>query len=679
MPDNRDNVTTKIIKAHLAGGELEAGKEIALRVDQTLLQDATGTMASLQFEELGMDRVAVPLAVQYVDHNMIQLDYKNPDDHRYLQAFAARYGIHYSRPGNGISHFIHIERFGKPGTVLIGADSHTTTSGALAMIAIGAGGLDVAVCMAGEPFEFQTPLVVGVELRGTLQPWVQAKDIILELLRRRGVRNGLGRIFEFYGEGVATLDVTQRATICNMIVEMGATTGLFPSDERTREWLQLQDRPGDWVELRADDGASYDEYEPMDLDKLEPLIAKPSSPGNVVPVREVAGTPTAQVCIGSSVNSGYADLAIAAAVLKGRTVAEDLVMTVTPGSRQILDTIAQTGVYRDLMISGARMLEPACGPCVGMGQAPPSGAVSVRTFNRNFPGRSGTTNDQVYLCSPATAAATALYGVITDPRDLGAEEPDFPPLVCDPTANDRQIIAPPPSEEAAKIVIPRGPNIKPPPAETPLPERLEGCVLIVVGDDISTGDLSPDGAEVMAFRSNVAAMSKFVFRRIDPHFAERASEWGGGFIVGGHNYGQGSSREHAALAPKQLGVRAVIAKSFARIHRRNLIAQGIPPLTFMDEADYERAHQGDTWELPDIREALLEGREEVEMRVAERGVACKLRGRFSQRERQVLLSGGLLAHVREGGHSLSADQAVSGAVDQGSPRTNPTPAQPPTT
>jgi aconitate hydratase len=668
-----DNVTTKIIKDHLVGGELAPGEEIALRVDQTLLQDATGTMASLQFEELGMQRVAVPLAVQYVDHNMIQLDFKNPDDHRFLQAFAAKYGIYYSRPGNGICHYVHIERFAKPGGVLIGADSHTTTSGALGMIAIGAGGLDTAACMAGKPFEFESPLVVGVELRGELQPWVQAKDIILELLRRRGVRNGLGRIFEFYGDGIECLDVTQRATICNMIVEMGSTTGLFPSDGRTREWLAFQQRPGDWIELVADEDATYDEHELIELDKLEPLIARPSSPANVVPVREVAGTPVAQVCVGSSVNSGYADLAIVAAVLRGAEIAPDLVMTVTPGSRQILDTIARTGVYRDLVLAGARMLEPACGPCVGMGQAPPSGSVSVRTFNRNFPGRSGTQNDQVYLCSPATAAATALRGVITDPRDLGPEEPTFPEALFNPAADDRQINPPPPPEVAASITIPRGPNIKPPPAETPLPESLSGCVLIVVGDDLPTGDLSPDGAEVMAFRSNVAAMAKFVFRRIDPHFAERAREWEGGFIVGGHNYGQGSSREHAALGPKYLGVKAVIAKSFARIHRRNLIGQGIPPLTFADEKDYERACQGDTWEIPGIRTALAEGRDEITVRNSERGEEFKLRTNFSPRERHVLISGGLLAHIREGGGPLSAEKATSAAVDQGSPQTNPVP------
>jgi len=673
-----NNVTMKIIKDHLVGGEPKPGQEIALRVDQTLLQDATGTMASLQFEELGMDRVAVPLAVQYVDHNMIQLDYKNPDDHRFLQAFDAKYGICFSRPGNGICHYVHIERFAKPGGVLIGADSHTTTSGALGMIAIGAGGLDVAICMAGQPFEFETPRVVGVELRGKLSPWVQAKDVILELLRRRGVRNGLGRIFEFYGEGVKTLGVAQRATICNMIVEMGATTGLFPSDERAREWLQEQKRVEDWKELKADDGAPYDEYELIELDKLEPLIAKPSSPGNVVPVREVAGTPVAQVCIGSSVNSGYDDLAIAAAILRDQAVASSLVMTVTPGSRQILDVIAQTGVYRDLVGAGARMLEPACGPCVGMGQAPPSGAVSVRTFNRNFPGRSGTQNDQVYLCSPTTAAATALRGVITDPRDLGSTEPTYTMPHFNPIVDDRQIIQPPSAEEAAKITIPRGPNIQAPPPQIPLPDSLIGRVLIVVGDDISTGDLSPDGAEVMAFRSNIAAMANFVFRRIDPEFASRAREWQGGFIIGGFNYGQGSSREHAALAPKQLGVRAVIAKSFARIHRRNLISQGIPPLTFINEKDYDLACQGDVWEIPDIRQALGDGKDTITIRIPERNQEFKARMNFSPRERRMLNNGGLLAHIRQGGKPLSAEKAVSAAVDQGSPVTNPVPQEEPT-
>ncbi len=670
-----DNITMKILKAHLVGGDTTSGTEMAVSIDQTLLQDATGTMASLQFEELDRERVGVPLAVQYVDHNMIQLDYKNPDDHLYLQAFDARYGIYYSRPGNGICHYVHVERFARPGQILIGADSHTTTSGALAMIAIGAGGLDVAVCMAGLPFEFETPRVVGVELRGELPPWVQAKDVILELLRRRGVRNGLGRIFEFYGEGVATLDVFERMTICNMIVEMGATTGLFPSDANTRQWCEQQQRLDDWHELLADPGATYDEYELIELDQLEPLIARPSSPANVVPVRAVAGTKVAQVCFGSSVNSGYADLALPATVLRGKTINRGLVVTLSPGSRQILDIITETGVLRDLIRSGVRILEPACGPCVGMGQAPPSGSVSVRTFNRNFPGRSGTQNDQVYLCSPATAVATALAGVITDPRELGRAEPAFPPPVFNPAADDSQIVPPLPPEEARAVEIARGPNIQAPPPQTPLPNDLSGRALIVVGDDISTGDLSPDGAEVMAFRSNISAMANYVFRRLDPGFASRAREWGGGFIVGGFNYGQGSSREHAALAPKHLGVRAVVAKTFARIHRRNLISQGLPPLTFANLDDYFLAREGDTWDIPNLAAQLAAGATEITVRIREQEREFIVKANFSPRERRMLKNGGMLAHIKAGGKMLSAEKANSAAVDQGSPVTNPVPSE----
>src|SRR3712207_4481448 len=496
-----ENLVTRILKDHLVSGSLEPGEEVGLRIDQTLLQDATGTMACLQFERMGVDRVKVDFAVQYVDHNVIQLDFKNPDDHRFLQAFAAKYGLYYSRPGNGICHYLHVERFARPGATLIGADSHTTSSGALGAIAIGAGGLDVALVMAGQPFETPAPKVVGVELTGDLSEWVTPKDVILELLRRRGVRGGLGRVFEFYGPGVASIDVTGRTTICNMIAELGATTGVFPSDERTREWLEAQRRPDDFVELSADEGAGYDEREHIELDRLEPLIAKPHSPGNVVPVAEVAGTRAAQVCIGSSVNSGFDDLAIAAAVLRDETVYPGLVMTVTPGSRQILDSIAQTGVYADLVRAGARMLEPVCGPCVGMGQAPPSDSVSVRTFNRNFPGRSGTQTDQVYLTSPTTATATALRGVITDPRELG-EYPDLPKAPANPAVDDRQILEPAPESEASGIEIPRGPNIKSPPEAPELPNSLEATVTIVVEDDISTGDLAPDGVEVMSFRSN---------------------------------------------------------------------------------------------------------------------------------------------------------------------------------
>src|ERR671938_2185395 len=658
-----ENLVTKILKNHLVSGSLEPGEEVGLRIDQTLLQDATGTMACLQFERMGVDRVQVPLAVQYVDHNIIQLDFKNPDDHRFLQAFAARYGIYYSRPGNGICHYLHVERFARPAATLIGADSHTTSSGALGSIAIGAGGLDVALVMAGQPFETPAPKVAGVELSGEFSDWVTPKDVILELLRRRGVRGGLGRVFEFYGPGVANIDVTGRTTICNMIAELGATTGVFPSDERTREWLEMQQREEDFVELSADEGADYDEREHIELDKLEPLTAQPHSPGNVVPVSEVAGTKAAQVCIGSSVNSGFQDLAIAAAVLRDETVYPGLVMTVTPGSRQILDSIAQTGVYSDLVRAGARMLEPVCGPCVGMGQAPPSDAVSVRTFNRNFPGRSGTQTDRVYLTTPTVAAATALRGVIIDPRELG-EYPDLPKAPANPAVDDGQILTPAPPEEASGIEIPRGPNIKPPPEAPELPDSLEGTVTIVVEDDISTGDLAPDGVEVMSFRSNVPEISRFTFRRFDPDYHEKAKDMAPGYIVGGHNYGQGSSREHAALAPLHLGVRAVIAKSFARIHRRNLISQGILPLRFKHEEDYEDFELGQTWELPEIRDRLENGDEEVPLK--KRDDEVTLLAEYSQRERAILLAGGILRQLREKEEDKQPEtsQRVSGEAER---------------
>jgi aconitate hydratase len=619
-------------------------------------------MACLQFERMGVDRVQVDLAVQYVDHNVIQLDFKNPDDHRFLQGFAAKYGIHYSRPGNGICHYLHVERFARPGATLVGADSHTTSSGALGTIAIGAGGLDVALVMAGQPFQTPAPKVVGVELTGALSDWVTPKDVILELLKRRGVRGGLGRIFEFYGSGVANIDVTGRTTICNMIAELGATTGVFPSDERTREWLRMQQREEDFVELSADAGADYDEREHIELNELEPLIAKPHSPGNVVPVSEVAGTKAAQVCIGSSVNSGFEDLAVAAAVLRNESVSPGLVMTVTPGSRQILDSIAATGVYTDLVRAGARMLEPVCGPCVGMGQAPPSDSVSIRTFNRNFPGRSGTMTDQVYLTSPTTAVATALRGAITDPRELG-EYPDLPEAPANPAVDDRQILAPAPPEEASGIEIIRGPNIEPPPEAPELPDSLACTVTIVVEDDISTGDLAPDGVEVMSFRSNVPEIAKFTFRRFDPEYHGRAQEMAPGLIVGGHNYGQGSSREHAALAPLHLGIRAVIAKSFARIHRRNLISQGILPLCFEDESDYDKFELGQVWELQGIRDRLKKGDVEVSLKKEDDEVT--LLAEYSQRERDILLAGGILRQLREKAEDEQpeAPQRVSGEAE----------------
>src|SRR5215216_163409 len=609
------NLTQKLLGAHLTEGDLVPGEEIDLTVDQILIEDALGSMTALQFEELGADRVSVPLAVMYVDHNVLQIDEKNMDEHRYLQSFSARCGIRYSRPGNGISHYVHLERFAKPGELLVGADSHSTMAGAVGMFAVGAGGLDVAAAMAGYSFTLECPKVVGVELRGTLPDWVQSKDIILELLRRYGVRGGVGRVFEFTGEGVATLSVTDRGTICNMITELGATAAVFPSDEQTREWLAAQRCEGDYAPLAADPGASYDESEIIELSDLEPLIAKPSSPGNVVPVREVAGTKTAQVCVGSSVNSSYEDLA----------------------------TVSRTGVYQDLVASGARMLEPVCGPCIGVGQAPSAGVPSVRTFNRNFPGRSGTAGDQVYLCSPATAAASALRGEISDPRELGAP-PAIAPASSDPALDDRQILDPPPPGDAQSVEIVRGPNIVPPPKGQPLPETLEGRITIVVEDDVSTGDMAPDGALGMSLWSNIPECAKYMFQRQDPDFHDRALEWGGGFIVGGHNYGQGSSREHAALAPLHLGIRAVIAKGFARIHRRNLISQGILPLRFKHEEDYDRFEPGQKLELPNIRQLLENGDEEITAQM--NGTEITLLAEFSERERNLLIHGGFRRQLR---------------------------------
>lgn len=640
------NLSHKLLSEHLSAGDLGPGGEIDLTVDQVLIEDATGSMTALQFEQLGVERIAVPLAVMYVDHNVLQIDDKNMDEHRYLQTFSARYGLHYSRPGNGISHYVHLERFAKPGELLVGADSHSTMAGAVGMFAVGAGGLDVAVAMAGYGFALEAPKVVNVELRGELPDWVQSKDIILELLRRYGVRGGLGKAFEFTGEGTATLSVTQRGSICNMITELGATAAVFPSDERVREWLASQEREEDYAPRAPDPEASYDEVETIELSELEPLIARPSSPGNVVPVREAAGTKTVQVCVGSSVNSSYEDLAVVGSVLKDNIVYPSIEMTVTPGSRQILDIISRSGVYQDLVSAGARMLEPVCGPCVGVGQAPSRGEPSVRTFNRNFPGRSGTAGDEVYLCSPATAVATALKGEISDPRELG-EPPEVTPASYNPAIDDRQILEPLPRDEAGSIEIVRGPNIVPPPEGRPLPEKLEGEILIVVEDDVSTGDMAPDGALGMSLWSNIAECAKHMFRRQDPGFHDRALEKGGGFIVGGHNYGQGSSREHAALSPLHLGVQAVIAKSFARIHRGNLISQGLLPLLFAEEGDYEAMSQGEEWTINGVREKIASGDTELVLKSAG-GEALRLEARLLPRERKILLAGGTLKYMRGG-------------------------------
>jgi aconitate hydratase len=637
------NLASKLLAGHLSAGELSPGEDVDLHVEQVLIEDATGSMTALQFERLGAERVEVPLAVMYVDHNVLQTDGKNMDEHRYLQTFSARYGVHYSRPGNGISHYVHLERFARPGGLLLGADSHSTMAGAVGMFAVGAGGLDVAVAMAGYGFSLECPKVVGVELRSELPAWVQSKDVILELLRRHGVRGGVGRIFEFMGEGVSTLSVMERGTICNMITELGATAAVFPADERVREWLAAQGREQDYTPLAADEGAAYDETEVVDLAELEPLIAKPGSPGNVVPVREVVGTKTVQVCVGSSVNSSYEDLAAVGAVLEDNVVHPSVEMTVTPGSRQILDTVSRSGVYRNLVAAGARMLEPVCGPCIGVGQAPSKGEPSVRTFNRNFPGRSGTAGDEVYLCSPATAAATALNGEISDPRELG-DPPQIEPTPLDPAIDARHILAPPSPEEARRVEILRGPNIVPPPEGEPLPETLEGSILIVVEDDVSTGDMAPDGMG-MSLWSNIPECAKFMFRRHDPDFHGRALEWGGGFIVGGHNYGQGSSREQAALSALHLGVRAIVAKSFARIHRNNLIGQGILPLLFAEEDDYDRVGQGEVWKIEGARQAIETGESGL-VAQSDRGEDIALEASLLPREREVLLAGGTLKRLR---------------------------------
>ncbi|MFJ5861790.1 aconitate hydratase [Pseudarthrobacter sp. NPDC092439] len=647
------NLTQKLLASHLASGELTPGSDITIAVDQILIEDATGTMTAMQFEMLGVESIAVPLAVMYVDHNVLQIDDKNMQDHHYLRTFSARYGLRYSPAGHGISHYIHLEHFSRPGQVLVGADSHTSTAGALGMFAVGAGGLEVAVAMAGYGFDFVCPAVVGVELTGTLGANAEAKDAVLELLRRHGVRGGRGKVFEFYGEGVASLSVSARATICNMIIETGAATAVFPSDEQTLAWLQAQRREDQFVALAADAGATYDDDERLDLSGLVPLVALPHSPGNVCPVSELPRTEVVQVCVGSSVNSSYEDLATVAAILKGHTVHPSVQLTVTPGSRQILQTIIASGVYEDLMQAGARMLEPVCGPCVGIGQAPTEGAPSLRTFNRNFPGRSGTAEDSVYLCSPSTAAASALEGAIVDASTVSRGElrPATPPR---PEVHDLHIAGVLPLDTRRDIEIERGSNLVPPPQPEPLQADLDARVLIVVGDDISTGDMAPDGAIAMSVWSNIAVCARFMFRRLDPEFHDRALEWGGGIIVGGENYGQGSSREHAALIPLYLGVRVVAARSYARIHRRNLIAAGIVPLSLPSDA---HSSTGQRWVIDGLADALASGADSVTARVD--GDAELVLGLdFSPAERAVLLAGGLLAQVRAGGRSLLAGDAV---------------------
>ena len=633
------NLTQKIFKEHMVSGELVPGKEVSIKVDQTLTQDATGTMSYLQFEALGLDKVRTELSVSYVDHNMLQTGFENADDHRYLQTVAARYGIVFSRPGNGICHQVHLERFGKPGKTMLGSDSHTPTNGGLGMIAIGAGGLDVALAMGGEPFYLSMPKVVLVKLTGKLQPFVSAKDIILELLRRLTVKGGVNRIFEYGGEGVSSLSVPERSTITNMGAELGATTSIFPSDEKTRQYLKAQGREQDYRPYAADADASYDEVVEIDLNTLEPLIAQPHSPDNVVKVRDIKGVPVSQVAIGSCTNSSYKDLMGISAVMTGKTVHPNVSLGFSPGSRQTLEMISQNGVLANLITSGARLLESACGPCIGMGFAPPSGGVSVRTFNRNFEGRSGTKDAKVYLASPEVAAACAITGVITDPRDLGVtfKSVDIPEKYV---LDDRMFIFP--EGDGSKVEIVRGPNIKPLPTRDRIASKISGKVLLKVGDNITTDHIMPAGAKVLPLRSNVPAISQYVFEAIDPMFPKRAKEEGGGFIVGGTNYGQGSSREHAALAPMYLGVKGVITKAFARIHLANLINFGILPLTFVNEADYDKIEANDTLEL----DTTHLDKKPLTLKNVTKGIDIPVTHSLTARDLEIVKAGGTLAYVK---------------------------------
>ncbi|MGC1455173.1 MAG: aconitate hydratase [Nitrospirota bacterium] len=640
----KKNLTHKILESHLLEGELVPGKEIGIRVDHTLLQDATGTLAMLEFEALGLERVKVELAAQYVDHNLLQTDNKNADDHRFLQTAAAKFGVHFSRPGNGVSHQVHMERFGVPGKTLLGADSHTPGAAGVSMLGMGAGGLDVALAMAGYPYHLPCPRVLGVNLVGSLPDWVSAKDVILEMLRRHDVKGCLGKIIEYYGPGVRSLSATDRETIGNMGTETGATSSIFPSDDRTREYLIAQGRGVAWVPLAADDGAQYDEQEEIDLSKLEPLIARPSSPGNVVPVREVAGIRVDQVIVGSSVNSSYRDLMISARMLEGRRVHPETSFHVNPGSREVIENVAQQGGLQWFFSGGARVHEPGCQGCIGMGQAPGTGEVSLRTFPRNFPGRSGTKDDKVYLCSPETATAAALKGVIIDPRDLAREM--IYPRIEEPAKNiveEKSIVFP--SDELRKTIIVRGPNIKPLPVLEPLPDTLIAKIALKVGDNISTDAIMPAGNRILPLRSNIEAISEFVYTQFDPAFAKEARDMGTVVILGGENYGQGSSREHAALAPRYLGVRAKIVKSFARIHKSNLCNFGILPLTFKDPREYDTLDKGATAVFPEVRKRIERGDTEIPVEVGGRTIMAILD--VSDRQRKHLLAGGTLNYVKQ--------------------------------
>lgn len=632
-------IAEKIIKAHLVSGEMKVGEEIGLRIDQTLTQDATGTMAYLEFEAMGIPQVKTERSVAYIDHNTLQSGFENADDHKYIQTVAAKHGVYFSRPGNGICHQVHYERFGIPGKTLIGSDSHTPTGGGLGMLAMGAGGMDVAVAMGGGAYHIPMPRMIFVELIGELRPNVSAKDIILEVLRMLSVKGGVGAIVEYGGEGVATLSVPERATITNMGAELGATTSIFPSDEVTRQFMAAQDREADWSPLASDPDAEYAERYSINLSELEPLAACPNSPDNVKPVRELAGIKVDQVAIGSCTNSSFADMTKTASVLKGHKIADGVSLGISPGSRQVFSMMAESGALTDMIDAGARILECACGPCIGMGFSPNSKGVSLRTFNRNFLGRSGTKDGQVYLVSPETAAASALTGFITDPTTLPPiAQPQQPDRF---RINDDGIIAPLPAAEAEAAEVLRGPNIKPFPETSPLDNHIEAAVILKVGDNITTDHIMPAGSKVLPYRSNIPKISEFCFSVVDETFAARAKEAGKGFIVGGSNYGQGSSREHAALAPLYLGIKAVIAKSFARIHAANLVNAGILPLIFENPDDYDEVKQGDMLRLENVRTAL--GDDRIILHAGDKNIP--LRMELAERQKEVLLAGGLLDYA----------------------------------
>lgn len=635
----------KLIKSHLVEGEMKVGTEIGLKIDQTLTQDATGTMAYLEFEAMGVDRVKTEKSVAYIDHNTLQTGFENADDHRYIQSVTKKHGIYFSRPGNGICHQVHLERFGIPGKTLIGSDSHTPTGGGICMLAMGAGGLDVAVAMGGGTYYIPMPKMTRINLKGYLKPWVSAKDVILEVLRIMSVKGGVGKIIEYAGEGVKTLSVPERATITNMGAELGATTSIFPSDEITLAFLKAQGRENDWTEIQPDDDAVYDEIIDIDLCSLTPMAACPHMPDRVKTTDEIGKIKVDQVAIGSCTNSSYVDMMKVAAILKGKTVDPSVSLCIAPGSKQVLNMLALNGALSDMINAGARILESACGPCIGMGQSPNSAGVSLRTFNRNFEGRSGTKDAGIYLVSPEVAAASALTGYLTDPRELGdAPEITMPEKFI---VNDNMIEAPASAEDAENVEVLRGPNIKPFPKTEALPQEITAKAVLKVGDNITTDHIMPAGAKILPYRSNIPHLSQYCFAVCDESFPERIKAEGKGIIIGGSNYGQGSSREHAALVPLYLGVKAVITKSFARIHVANLVNAGILPFVFKNEADYDKIDQMDELELPSIR-SCIENNEPVVLKNTSKGEEYELdSSHLSDRQRAMLLCGGLLDYTRE--------------------------------